>query len=200
MSSRDAILKTLAMHKPDPVALPTLPDFGPPPADLAGLFSTMIESIHGKVFDVASEDALASALATLSDGGAVVGSTLSRPVPGAVPVQEIADPHDLAGLDWFVCAGRLGVVENGAIWVQATQLIHRAAPFLTQHLAIVLNRRDLVWTLHDAYRRLRIDEDGFGVFIAGPSKTADIEQALVIGAHGPRSLTVFLTDMVNNYY
>ena len=35
---------------------------------------------------------------------------------------------------------------------------------------------------------------GFATFIAGPSKTADIEQSLVLGAHGPRSLTVFLLD------
>jgi len=193
VSSRDYILKTLAKNKPDPVALPTLPDFGPPPADLARPFTAVIESINGRVIEIPSDEALVTALAALCDGGAVVGSALSRPLAGALHVQEVADPHDLAGLDWFVCAGRLGVAENGAIWVPATQMIHRAAPFLTQHLALVLDRRNLVWTLHDAYRCLRIHNDGFGVFIAGPSKTADIEQALVIGAHGPRSLTVFLT-------
>jgi L-lactate dehydrogenase complex protein LldG len=42
---------------------------------------------------------------------------------------------------------------------------------------------DIVPTMHEAYRQINIAEEGWGAFIAGPSKTADIEQSLVIGAH-----------------
>jgi L-lactate dehydrogenase complex protein LldG len=48
--------------------------------------------------------------------------------------------------------------------------------------------------MHQAYERIGNQEYGFGTFIAGPSKTADIEQSLVLGAHGARGLTVFLMD------
>lgn len=52
--------------------------------------------------------------------------------------------------------------------------------------------------MHAAYDRIAALEAaaayGFSTFIAGPSKTADIEQSLVLGAHGPISLTVFLLD------
>jgi L-lactate dehydrogenase complex protein LldG len=46
--------------------------------------------------------------------------------------------------------------------------------------------------MHDAYARIVIPTPGFALWLSGPSKTADIEQALVIGAHGARSCTVLL--------
>jgi L-lactate dehydrogenase complex protein LldG len=46
--------------------------------------------------------------------------------------------------------------------------------------------------MHQAYEQISSADYGFGVFLAGPSKTADIEQSLVLGAHGARGLVVFL--------
>jgi len=48
--------------------------------------------------------------------------------------------------------------------------------------------------MHHAYDRIGDADYGFGLFLAGPSKTADIEQSLVLGAHGSRSMTVFLVE------
>lgn len=44
----------------------------------------------------------------------------------------------------------------------------------------------------DAYPHIQNTEYGYGVFTVGPSKTADTKQSLVIGAHGARSLTIFI--------
>jgi L-lactate dehydrogenase complex protein LldG len=91
-----------------------------------------------------------------------------------------------------VCPGTFGVAENGAVWIADSVVPEPALLFLTQHLVLMLDRRQIVSNMHEAYERLSFDERSYGTFISGPSKTADIEQSLVIGAHGPRSVTVLL--------
>ena len=88
--------------------------------------------------------------------------------------------------------GRFGVVENGAIWLEDDDLPHRLLPFITEHLLLLIDASNLVATMHEAYKEIAARDWGFGVFISGPSKTADIEQSLVYGAHGARKLTVII--------
>ncbi|MDR2497148.1 MAG: LUD domain-containing protein [Tannerellaceae bacterium] len=89
---------------------------------------------------------------------------------------------------------RLGVAENGAVWLEDADMPHRILPFITRHLILRLATDSLVADMHEAYAKLGQDNFGFGVFISGPSKTADIEQSLVYGAHGAKELTVLLCD------
>ena len=92
--------------------------------------------------------------------------------------------------------GSAGVAENGSVWIYESQMINRLLPFICQHLILIIEKRNIVATMHHAYQQINTAMEGFGVFIAGPSKTADIEQSLVIGAHDPRSLTVYLIDLL----
>jgi L-lactate dehydrogenase complex protein LldG len=87
-----------------------------------------------------------------------------------------------------------GVAENGAVWLTDELMPDRVIPFICQHLVIVLKRSDILPTLVEAYQRIDDAKYAFGIFIAGPSKTADIEQSLVLGAHGPKTMTVLLID------
>ncbi len=83
--------------------------------------------------------------------------------------------------------GNFAVAENGAIWMKNENNRHRALYFIAQNIIIVIEENELLNNMHEAYERIDFEDAGYGVFISGPSKTADIEQSLVIGAHGPKS-------------
>jgi L-lactate dehydrogenase complex protein LldG len=100
--------------------------------------------------------------------------------------------HSFADVELTILQSNLGVAENGALWLTETQMNMRVLPFISQHLAVVIGKDALVPTMAQAYARIGNADYGYGAFISGPSKTADIEQSLVIGAHGPRSLSVFI--------
>jgi len=113
-------------------------------------------------------------------------------VPGNVDLNLVLDAHDLEDLDFVIFEGDIAVAENGAVWITDAKIRHRVALFINQHLIIVIRRSRIVHTMHEAYAQIRINGPGFGCFISGPSKTADIEQSLVIGAHGCRSMHMYV--------
>jgi L-lactate dehydrogenase complex protein LldG len=102
------------------------------------------------------------------------------------------DPHTFDDIDMAVIMSELAVAENGAVWLTEQQMGQRIIPYICQHLAVVVVAAAIVPTLHEAYHLIGVGQYGFGAFIGGPSKTADIEQALVMGAHGPITMTVFI--------
>lgn len=114
-----------------------------------------------------------------------------------VSLANLLSPHDFNEVDYAILPGRLAVAENAAVWVTGGDAPHRVLYFITQHLALVVPSRHIVNNLCQAYTQIDVTESPFTAWISGPSKTADIEQSLVIGAHGPRSLVVFLVDELN---
>jgi hypothetical protein len=100
---------------------------------------------------------------------------------------------ELDGTDVGVIRGELGVAENGCIWVPQA-MKEKAVCFISENLIILLPKSQIVNNMHEAYKRIEFDEtyDGYGTFISGPSKTADIAQVLVMGAQAARSATILL--------
>jgi L-lactate dehydrogenase complex protein LldG len=120
-------------------------------------------------------------------------------VPGIrsdLQLDQVESPRELEATDFMITTGHFVVVENGAVWVTDERVRHRAALFLTQHLVLLVERQQWVPTMHAAYARLDIGRRPFGCFISGPSKTADIEQSLVIGAHGCKTMQLYLVDQL----
>jgi L-lactate dehydrogenase complex protein LldG len=194
MSSRDEILAAVRRHLPEASPLPDLAGPWIEYPDPIAQFASVLEMIGGRCVRVPNVEAINPELEALPDYAAAK-QTVSR-VSGAgtstVGLEAITDPHMLEDVDFALLPGEFAVAENAAVWVHDRGLKHRVIYFLCQHLAFVVRAVDVVHNMHQAYERLTFTEPGFGAFIAGPSKTADIEQSLVIGAHGPRSLTVFV--------
>lgn len=193
MNSRDRILSDLRGQELPPAELPSLEQAWIRYDDPLAQFTALVESVGGRVVQLHSRDQLPAALAELpafSAAKEIVSGVAD--VAGNVELATVDDPHALETVDFAVFPAEFAVAENGAVWVTDEHVRHRAIYFITQHLALVLPADAIVHNLHEAYARIALGQSSLGVFISGPSKTADIEQSLVIGAHGPRSLTVFL--------
>ena len=198
MTTRDKILDAAARNKPAPTPLPMLADLTRAASvgfatDRVARFTEVLTSIGGTVIPVLDMAGVVTYIDQhfLSDRHRIITTR-----PDLLAVAEVAwqggSVHSLADVELAVIDAHFGVVENGAVWLTEPLLLHRVTPFIPQHLAVVLRATDLESTMHDGYARIGQADYDFGVFVAGPSKTADIEQSLVLGAHGPKTMTVFL--------
>ncbi|MDP3467841.1 MAG: LUD domain-containing protein [Daejeonella sp.] len=190
MGARETILNAVAMNKPDLTELPDIDlSLTIQYTDLIQKFIEMVEAAGGKAYYENSRQQLLNDLAEVkAEGKFMINLLDNRDTEG----WKNLNAGELESLDTCYLRAGLGVAENGAMWISERQMSNRLLPFICQHLVIVLNQADIVNNMHQAYQQIDAAEEGFGVFIAGPSKTADIEQNLVIGAHGARSLRVYV--------
>ncbi len=192
MSSRKAILKAIKKNKPELSPLPEMQTFRNDTVDKLAYLKEVFKIIGGVVEEITDTEALPEAIKKAYPDKENICSNIPGFPLTTVDLSAIEDPHDLKDVDLVVFNGKFVVAENGAVWLSERELIHRAAGFITQHMALIVNRNDMVWNMHEAYQKMQLDRPGYGVFVSGPSKTADIEQSLVIGAHGARSMTLYL--------
>lgn len=192
MSAREDILKAVAANKPSLVELPVIDASKVIQySDPVQQFKTVLQSIGGTAIEITDLDSLKKELEAKKTAGEMV---VNRIAELGVQDDSIAalTATGLAAVEMAYLKATLGVAENGSVWLYESQMGNRLLPFICQHLIIVIDRNSIVTTMHHAYKQIDTAKEGFGVFLAGPSKTADIEQSLVIGAHGARSLIVYI--------
>ena len=190
--SRQSILDNIKSNQPPLIKLADMPIFNPSFDDAVKQFIEVARTIGCEVYLVENYEQIISIIKGnyLKDA--------NRIITAIEPLHSIADntinttPHDYENADLYIVRTKLAIAENGAVWITENDVQERVLPFIAQHLAVVIHKEDIVSTMHDAYKNIDTAEYGFATFIAGPSKTADIEQSLVVGAHGPRSMIVFV--------
>ncbi len=190
MGSREKILDNISRANAKGKPLPELKESQGAGSNYAEEFVALLEKIGGKAVEVKDWAALGHYVSQQFSSASQILSTIPELPWFASKLSD--DPHAFENVDLAILKGHFGVAENGAVWITDKIMGDRSIPFISQHLALVIKKQDIVPTLHAAYERIDSDSYEYGTFIAGPSKTADIEQSLVLGAHGPKSMIVFL--------
>ena len=190
-SNRETILNAIRSNLPKvPVEHPGIRAFQHPDGDLKAMFEQRLKEAGGAAHDVGSAAEAESKLVELHPDAKVICAAVPE-IAGTRRVEKVCDPHDLADVDVGVVRAQFGVAESGAVWLTQEDLVVNALGFLSQHLVVLLDPKQIVPDMHAAYRRVRLTETAFGCFMMGPSATADIEATLVHGAQGARSLNLF---------
>lgn len=194
MSVRENILNAIATNQPTLVPLPVLNRTAVISyEDRYAQFKSVLESIGGQTELISNIEIVIEKIRLDKVNDTFVIDTISAESTDTAESISLS-AFELEKLERAYIKGTVAVAENGAVWVYESQMKNRLLPFICQHLVLVIDKKDIVATMHDAYDKIDVGSEGFGAFIAGPSKTADIEQSLVIGAHGARSTTVYVVE------
>lgn len=192
MSSREQILESIKQHTQTRYDMPDLDAVqGITYPDKIVQFIRIMKQVGGEAVLVKENENINELIMNRYPDAERIGSALPDISCANFNPDDINNPAELDGTDVAVIKGRLGVAENGAVWIEQ-DIKQRALYFISENLVILLERDKIVDNMQEAYKRVTTGRYGFGTFISGPSKTADIEQALVMGAHGARGVTVLL--------
>lgn len=193
MTSKEKILNSIKENNVvKDTKLPSYENFGIKFDNKIEKFSQMLESVGGKALVINKED-LDKTIKDLYPDEKQISTNVDFCTLGNFDANEQEDEHNLKDIDLAIVKGNFAVAENGAIWMRNRDNRHRVLYFIAQNIVIVIDEKEIVNNMHEAYERINFENSGYGVFISGPSKTADIEQSLVIGAHGPKSGYVIFT-------
>ena len=194
MANKDDILKKYRANVREKFDMPDLSDIkGVTYPNPLVQFAKMSEMVGGQVIEVDPGRDVNVLIRELFPDAKEIASNLPEITIATRNPDTVGRARDLNGTDVGIIRGKFGVAENACIWIPQT-MKETAVMFISENLVILLPKSQIVNNMHEAYKRIEFDEtyDGYGTFISGPSKTADIAQVLVMGAQAARSATILL--------
>ena len=192
MSKKEDILSKYRSNVKERYDMPRLDDIkGITYPDPLVQFISMTENVGGKVIELEPGKDINELIRELYPDAKEIASNLPEITIATRNPDTIGSPQALNGTDVGIVKGMFGVAENACVWIpQAME--EKAVCFISENLVILLKKTEIVNNMHEAYKRIEFNDYGYGTFISGPSKTADIAQVLVMGAQAARSATVVL--------
>jgi L-lactate dehydrogenase complex protein LldG len=184
-----------------------LPQVGPSPGDWMTLFTKHCSDLKTEI--VVAADAAAAqeqlrrlALAEQWQRVATHGAGEAAEAAGALGLPVLStdggyDAKELEACDAGISGCDALIAQTGSILLTARSGGGRALSVLPPHHVVVARREQLVPDLPAAFAWLHhcygpADWPSMMTLITGPSRTGDIERILVLGAHGPKKLTVLV--------
>lgn len=194
MSSKEDILKKYRANIREQYDMPDLSDIKAITyPDPLLQFMNMTKSVGGNAIEVEKGRNVNDLIRELYPEAQEIASNLPEITIATRNPDEVGRARDLNGTDVGIIRGEFGVAENACVWIPQT-IKEKAVMFISENLVILLPKTQIVNNMHEAYKRINMNDYGYGTFISGPSKTADIAQVLVMGAQAARSATVLLLD------
>ena len=194
MSSKEDILKKYRANIREQFDMPDLSDIAAITYSNPLLqFINMTRSVGGNAIEVEKGRDVNELIRELYPEAKEIASNLPEITIATRNPDDVGRARDLNGTDVGVIRGEFGVAENACVWIPQT-MKEKAVMFISENLVILLDKKQIVHNMHGAYKRISFNNYGYGTFISGPSKTADIAQVLVMGAQAARSATVLLLD------
>ena len=192
MSKKEDILAKIRTNIGETFDMPSFEDMkGIQYADTLQQFKEMSKTVGANVIELKADEDINDIIRKQYPETKVFASHLKDINIATLNPDNVAEAQDLNGTDVGIVEGEIGVAENGCIWVPQT-MKEKAVCFISEYLVILLDKKNIVNNMHEAYSKVKMTDYGYGCFISGPSKTADIAQALVMGAQAARGVTVIL--------
>ncbi len=207
-AARTAVAQRIDRRQRGPI--PARSDLNP--AAQVELFETMAREQAATVVHVADPDGVPAAVADYLKAANLPPRVRVAPDPalGALPwdgqpLLEISTGRAAAEDLVSLTGAFAGIAETGTLMLRSGAEHPTTLNFLPDVHIVVLRAADVVGPYEDALDRLRSHESNGGNggngamprtvnFVTGPSRTADIEQTIQLGAHGPRRLHIILID------
>lgn len=152
---------------------------------------SMMEAGGGLLIELNNGAGLNEAIQQAFPDAQTIASTLTEVTCATINPDTLKDPVLLNGVDLGVVKGVFAVAENACVWLRQ-DVKYKALYFIPESLVILIDKKEIVNNMHEAFSRIKDEDYAYGTFMSGPSKTADIEQSLVFGAHGPTHVTLIL--------